>query len=205
LCRGPGAGRPLANAVEAALLPRPVRGPLHVALEEVTLDFVPPAGRDELLKLKESRDRYDRKRAELLLEELEKNGRIRSTYAYPLQVVRLGGDLLLVGLAGEAVVDYSLRLKKELAGSPVWVAGYCNDVFGYVPSLRVLKEGGYEGGGAMRYTRLAGPFAPTVEERIVGMVHELVKRVRLRSAIPRSWSVFTRVVSAGRSVGSALR
>ena len=55
------------------------------------------------------------------------------------------------------------------------VAGYTNDVFGYVPSLRVLKEGGYEGGGAMRFSRLPGPFAATVEERIVAKVHAMVK------------------------------
>jgi hypothetical protein len=173
-------GRALANAVEAALLPRakPVRGPLRVALEEVTLDFVPPAGRDELLKMKESADKYDRRKAQLLLDELEKTGSIRATYAYPVQVVQFGGDLTLVALAGEVVVDYALRLKKELPQAPLWVAGYSNDVFGYVPSLRVLKEGGYEGGGAMRFTRLPGPFAPTVEERIVAKVHELVKRLR---------------------------
>jgi hypothetical protein len=54
-------------------------------------------------------------------------------------------------------------------------------VGGYVPSLRVLKEGGYEGGGAMRYSTMVGPFAPSVEERILAKVHELVSRVR-RSA-----------------------
>jgi hypothetical protein len=173
-------GRSLATAVEAALLPKPepVRGPLRVALEEVTLNFVPPSGRDELLKQKESRDKFERRRAELLLKELEKNGRIHSTYAYPVQAIQFGTDLTLVGLAGETVVDYSLRLKKELNGTPLWVAGYCNDVFGYVPSVRVLKEGGYEGGGAMRYTRLAGPFAPSVEECIINKVHTLVKEVR---------------------------
>jgi hypothetical protein len=172
-------GRSLANAVEAALLPkpRPVRGPLRTALAEVTLDFVPPATRNELLEMRESGDRYARRKATLLLEELERNGRIRSTYAYPVQVVRFGDDLTLVALAGEPVVDYSLRLKRELTGTPLWVAGYSNDVFGYVPSLRVLKEGGYEGGDAFRYSSLAGPFTPTVEERIVETVHDLVRQV----------------------------
>jgi neutral ceramidase len=175
-------GRALANAALAALLPksRPVRGPLRTALAEVTLDFVPPAGRDELLKLRESRDRYARRKALLLLGELEKTGRIRSTYAYPVQVIRFGSDLTLVALAGETVVDYSLRLKRELTGSPIWVAGYCNDVFGYVPSRRVLKEGGYEAGDAFRYSVLAGPFAPSVEERIVETVHKLVKQVEAK-------------------------
>ncbi len=173
-------GRALANAVEAALLPkaRPVRGPLRSVWEEVTLDFAPPPGRDAWLQLLESADALDRRRAKHFLAELEKHGKVRSTYDYPIQVVQFGGDLTLIALAGEVVVDYSLRLKRELPGVPLWVAAYSNDVFGYVPSARVLKEGGYEGGGAMRFTPLPGPFAPTVEERIVEKVHALVRRAR---------------------------
>jgi hypothetical protein len=174
-------GQALASAVEAALLPRarPVRGPLRTALAEATLEFVPPPGRDQLLQMKESRDAVERRKASMLLEELEKTGRIRSTYPYPIQVVQFGQDLTLIALAGESVVDYALRLKRELAGMPLWVAGYSNDVFGYVPSLRVLREGGYEGVDAIRrYSPLAGPFAPSVEERIVTKVQELVKQVR---------------------------
>jgi hypothetical protein len=173
-------GRSLATAVEAALLPksRPVRGPLRVALEEVTLDFVPPSGRDELLRKQETGDKYARKNAHALLDELARTGRIRSNYAYPIQVVQFGKDLTLVALAGEVVVDYSLRLKRELAGTPLWVAGYTNDIFTYVPSVRVLKEGGYEGAEAIRFTNLPGPFAPSVEERIVSKVHELMRRLR---------------------------
>jgi sugar lactone lactonase YvrE/predicted amidohydrolase len=174
-------GRSLANAVEAALLPkpRPVGGPLRLALDEVELQFAPPPTREELDQLKESKDAVDRRRAERLLDELDRNGKIRDTYSYPIQAVRIGDDLLLVALAGETVVDFSLRLKRELAGpAAVWIAGYSNDVFGYVPSLRVLREGGYEGGGAMRFSSLPGPFAESVEERIIGKVHELVARVR---------------------------
>ena len=66
------------------------------------------------------------------------------------------------------------RLKRELTGTAVWVAGYLNDVMGYIPSVRVLKEGGYEAGGAMRFsTTHPGPWAESVEERIVKQVHEL--------------------------------
>ncbi|GEM_PF-177905 len=174
-------GRSLANAVEAALLPKPrtLAGPLRTVLEEVELQFAPPPSRDELAKLRESQDKTDVRRASLLLDELDRTGKIRDTYSYPVQAVQFGGDLTLVALAGEVVVDYSLRLKRELAGPPaVWIAGYSNDVFGYVPSRRVLAEGGYEGGGAMRFTSLPGPFAESVEDRITTKVHELVGRVR---------------------------
>ncbi|MDG1894243.1 MAG: hypothetical protein P8J37_04970, partial [Fuerstiella sp.] len=98
---------------------------------------------------------------------------------------RFGEDLTLIALPGETVVDYSLRLKNELStgdgsGPSVWVAGYSNDVFAYVPSRRVLLEGGYEAGGAMRYMTTVlqhGPFTPTVEERIVSKVHELNRKL----------------------------
>ncbi|HUT95849.1 MAG TPA: neutral/alkaline non-lysosomal ceramidase N-terminal domain-containing protein [Thermoguttaceae bacterium] len=171
-------GRALANGVEAALVsrPRPVRGPIRAALEEVTLEFAEPPSREDLQKQAESKNKYEHRHAEALLRELEENGRIRTTYPYLVQIVRFGDDLTLVALAGEVVVDYSLRLKSELAGAPVWVAGYSNDVFGYLPTLKVLEEGGYEGGDAMRYTTLPGPFAPSVETLVVDKVHELFRK-----------------------------
>lgn len=174
-------GRSLATAVEAALLPqaKPIRGPLRSALKEVRLEFAPAPSREELERAAKSPNKYEQKHAELLLDELKENGRIRSEYSYPVQVAQLGNDLTIVALAGEVVVDYSLRLKREISGTTVWMAGYSNDVFAYIPSLRVLKEGGYEGGGAMLYTTLPGPWAPETEERIVGTVHELVRGLRM--------------------------
>lgn len=75
-------------------------------------------------------------------------------------------------------MDYSLRLQQDLADDArmIWVAGYSNHVFGYLPSERVLREGGYEGGGAMRYTQYPGPFAAGVEKRIVGAVKALLQQ-----------------------------
>ena len=173
-------GRALANGVETALAcrARPVRGPIRSALDTVTLEFAEPPTREELEQRMESSNKYERRHAATLLKELDQNGNIRTTYPYLVQVVQFGNDLTVVALAGEVVVDYSLRLKKELAGPAVWVAGYCNEVFGYIPSLRILREGGYEGGDAMRYTDLPGPFAPSVEKRVVNKVHELANRVR---------------------------
>lgn len=173
-------GRALANGVETALSiqTRPIGGPIQAFLETVTLEFAEPPSREQLEEQAKSNDRYERKHAEVLLDELKRTGKITKTYPYLVQVLRFGDDLTLVALAGEVVVDYSLRLKAEIADSAVWVAGYSNDVFGYVPSLRILQEGGYEGGGAMRYTPLPGPFAPSIEELIVSKVHEMVDKAR---------------------------
>jgi len=171
-------GRTLALAVEAALQtrPQPLRGPLCAALEDVALDFAPVPPREQLERTAAAQREPDRSHAQRLLKELEETGRIRSTYPCPVQVVRFGRDLTLVALGGETVVDYALRLKRELAGPSVWVAGYSNDVFTYLPSARVLAEGGYEAGQAAKWGSLPGPFTDTVEERVVGKVLELARQ-----------------------------
>lgn len=80
-----------------------------------------------------------------------------------------------MALGSEVVVDYSLRLKKEIPGAGTWGVGYSNDYFGYMASRRVLQEGDDEGGGANRAIH-PGYWAPSLEERIVGRVHELRRR-----------------------------
>ena len=74
------------------------------------------------------------------------------------------------------VVDYDLRLKKMFGADRLWVSAYSNDVMGYIPSLRVLKEGGYEGGGAMIYYVRPGPWSDAVEDTIVHAVERLVRK-----------------------------
>ena len=83
-----------------------------------------------------------------------------------MQVVRFGPDLTLLALAGEVVVDYALRSKREFPDENLVVAGYCHDVMCYIPSRRVLREGGYEAVESMIYYGQPGPFAESVEEDI---------------------------------------
>lgn len=174
-------GRALANAVEAALTVAPkqvVTGSVKAAMGNVALPFAPPPSRAELEKLAASTNRWEAAHASMQLKKLELEGKLASSYDYPVQVVKLGPDFTLVALAGEVVVDYALRLKRELPKkSTIWVAGYSNDVMGYIPSRRVLEEGGYEAGGAMLYTAHPGPWKPEVEELIIGKVHELDRQL----------------------------
>ncbi len=86
---------------------------------------------------------------------------------------RFGDQLTMVFLGGEVVVDYALRLKKELGSGPVWVSGYCNDLFAYVASERVRREGGYEVDGSMIYYNQPGPWAEGTEELLVRRILEL--------------------------------
>ena len=91
---------------------------------------------------------------------------------------QFGTDLTLVAIGGETTVDYSLRLKREMASLPsaLWVAGYSNDVFGYLGSRRVIVEGGYEGYSANMWD-FPGPWATHSEERVIGKVYELIRSI----------------------------
>jgi hypothetical protein len=177
-------GEELAAAVEKVLVRelQSVRGPLKTAYEEFPVAFATPPGREELQAQLENKDVYHRNWAEAMLKILDRDGHLPAEYPYPLQIWQFGQDLTLIALGSEVVVDYDLRLKKELGAEKLWVAAYCNDVFAYIPSLRVLQGGGYEGGGAMVYYGQPGPFAPPIEETIIGKVHDLIRRVRSESS-----------------------
>ena len=177
-----GYGQQIADGVSAVLRGemRPVAGPLATRYAEIDLPFGQLPTREQLEQQKASadpKDRYLARRAGMLLERLEREGKLQETYPYPVQTWRLGpAGPTLVLLGGEVVVDYSLRFKRELGGSGnVWPIGYANDVMAYVPSKRVLDEGGYEGGGAMVYYGLPASWGAEVEERIVGEVRRQVK------------------------------
>lgn len=170
-------GQSLAAAVDEVLggSMRPLGGPLTAGFERVDLRLADPPAREQLEKLLQDKNKYQQRLARHLLDELDAGRALPTSYPCPVQVIRFGQDLLMVALAGEVCVDYALRLRRELAGRPIWVASYCNDIFAYVPSERVLQEGGYEGGEAMVYFGMHGPFQPGLEQQIIGAAKRLAE------------------------------
>src|SRR5262245_42763229 len=140
-------GKELAGAVEDALKanPTPLTEKLTAKHAETELPFDPIPGKERWTTDAQSKTHAVRIRAERMLKKLE-FGPIPDRYLhYPVQVWRFGDQLTWVALGGEVVIDYNLRLKKELGGkNPVWISGYSTDVMAYIPSARVLKEGGTE-------------------------------------------------------------
>ena len=173
-------GNSLAAAVDEVLKQKlhPVRGRLAVAFSRIDLPFVDPPSKEELQQRAQGKNVYHQRLARRLLDELAQGRRLETSYPCPLQVVCLGRDFTLVGMSGEVVVDYMLRLRQEFPGERLWVASYCNEVFAYVPSERVLAEGGYEGGDAMVYFGWYGPFQRGLEDRLVGEIKKLVTQCR---------------------------
>ena len=111
----------------------------------------------------------------MLLEQINAGQPLQQNYPYPVSLWKIGDDIQFISLGGEVVVDFAIRLKAELAGMKTWVAGYSNDVMAYIPSRRVLIEGGYEGEGAMVYYGLPTKWSLDVEESIVREVHRQIQ------------------------------
>jgi len=171
-------GSQLADSVEAVLKQtlEPLSGTLVVRSRTLELPLAKVPTAEEVEKEAKGTDRFAAARAQSYLKLLSKGQTIPGAYPYPIQAWRLGPKLIVVNLGGEVVVDYALRIKQELGPERTWVAGYANDVMAYIPSRRVLLEGGYEGGGAMVYYGLPSPWTPSIEESIVGAVRGLVPK-----------------------------
>ncbi len=161
---------------------QPVRPPIRAALELASLDFAPHT-RATFEQEAASPDKFRQRRARLMLAAYDEGRPVRST-PYPVQAIRFGRELTLLALAGETVVDYALRVKRELPGESLIVAGYCHDVMCYIPSRRVLQEGGYEAVENTIYYGQPGPLAETVEDRVMAAVHAVAKQVGLRQELP---------------------
>ncbi len=172
-------GQALAAAVREALPSlTPVTGQTRAAMAWPELPFEKTLSPGEWKKRFGLEDPYVARHARMMAAIEAREGRLPASQKIPLQVWRFGEDLTMVALGGEVVVDYAIRLRRDHPEANVWPVGYANDVFGYVPSRRVLDEGGYEGGGALLYYGRPGPFDATVEERIFTEIARLMRSTR---------------------------
>jgi len=165
-------GQRLAAAVDDVLgAPmKPLAPTVRSTYREVPLPLDTLPSRDTIAKDAESKDSFVAARAKMFLREIDAGRPLSPTYPYPIGQWTLGEDIQWVFLGGEVVVDYAVRIKGEQRGPRTWVAAYSNDVMAYIPSRRVLQEGGYEGGGAMVYYGLPTIWKPEVEQMIVEAV-----------------------------------
>jgi neutral ceramidase len=166
-----GYGKQLAESVEGVIRGplKPIDGAIKTSYEENALAFATLPTKDQIERDAKSENFYIASRAKHLLNTIESRGQIESSYPYPVEVWRLG-DLTWVFLGGEVVVDFALRIKRNLGSSRTWVSAYCNDVMAYIPSKRVLTEGGYEGATAMIYYGQPTVWSDEVEEAIIAAV-----------------------------------
>jgi hypothetical protein len=157
---------------------RPVNGALKIAYEEVELPFVDLPTREQMQKDAASKDTYVQQRARNFLALMDAGKPVPKSVPLPVAVVRLGDQLTFVLMGGEVVVDYSRRLKRLLAAEHPWLIGYAYEVPAYIPSVRLIKEGGYESDYSLLYYGFYGPFRTSIEDLLVNRVLDLVKKPR---------------------------
>jgi hypothetical protein len=156
---------------------QPVHGSLMIAFDRVDLPLQ-KLSRHELEKLAAGKRGIQPGIARQMLAHLDHGEKLPTRYRCPLTVWQFDHDLTLFGLSGEVVVDYVPLLEKALGPNRLWIAAYCNDVYGYLPSARVLKEGGYETRGL--YSGGLGFFDAKAQDVLVEKVRELAQRAGRR-------------------------
>ncbi len=157
----------------------PIRGPLKILHHTVTLPLQSHLTKAGIERLGQGRGGWRSFVAEGMLEALQRDGKLPESYSTPIALWQFGDDLTLVGLSGEVVVDYVTLLEDALGPRRLWIAAYCNDVYGYLPSARVLEQGGYETRGL--YYGSIGLFSPRAQDVLVDHVKQMAATARKNS------------------------
>lgn len=176
-------GTSLAEAVDKILNGKMsgIDGKVKTTFDRVNIPFGPPPTKEEFEKRMGDSNVFRKKHAERMLARLIRDGKLASEYPYPIQIFQIGKDFTLVGLSGEVVTDYALRLKQELGTDGLWVAGYTNEVMAYIPSARMFSEGGYEVVESMIYYDQPSSWSPALEEIIINKTKEMAESVGRKS------------------------
>lgn len=152
---------------------------LKTGYKEINLPLGPIPTKEELLKVESTSKNYTKKWARRLIDQLEKGEALPKSYPhYPVQIWKLG-DLNWVTMGGEVVIEYALKIK-ELFGKETFVLGYSNDMMAYIPSLKVLREGGYEGATSQVYFKgMSSTWDPGIETRILHGIIDLASEMEV--------------------------
>ncbi len=157
-----------------------VHGPLRVRLDKADLPLKPVPSRKRLKRMANG-PHHRRFNARRMLKALDAGEPLPEVYTAPVAVWQFGEDLTLVGLPGEVVGEYVPRLEATIGHRNLWPAAYCNDVFGYLPTARVIEEGGYETKGLIVEI---GFFAKEAETVLLDTVERLARDAGRPSLTP---------------------
>ncbi|MCZ6675305.1 MAG: neutral/alkaline non-lysosomal ceramidase N-terminal domain-containing protein [Verrucomicrobia bacterium] len=153
---------------------KPVHGPLRTALKRVDLPLKEMSSRAELEQIARTGASFQKFYATGVLAMLEDGKLPPKVYNAPFAAWRFGKDLTLVGLSGETCVGYVELTERAIGHRNLWVAGYCNDVYGYLPTTQMLSEGGYETRGL--YSTI-GLFVPETEPTVMETVSAIARQI----------------------------
>jgi len=156
---------------------------LKTSYQEIELPLDEPYTIDELKEIEADAPEWQQRWAAHYIKKVEMGEQFSKEYPYyPVQSWQIG-DQILIALGGEVVVDYAIRLKENW-GNDLFIAAYSNDVMAYIPSERVLQEGGYEGNTSMRAYGHPAIWATGIENAIVHEVEQQLENLGRKKLTP---------------------
>jgi hypothetical protein len=163
-------GKEVCRVMETKL--QPVHGPLKCAAVTAALPLQ-TLDRAALEAITKGPKGVNKDSAEKMLAALDAGGKLPAEYDAPVEAWQFGQDLTLIALPDEVVVEYVQDLERAVGPLRLWVSAYNQEVAGYIPSARILKEGGYETRGLYFGT---GWFAPGVEDALTGAARNAAEK-----------------------------
>jgi hypothetical protein len=152
---------------------QPVQGPLRVEYTEADVPLQPVPPREVLEKMTGAAAHNGRR----MLAAVDRNEPLPKHHAQPLAVWQFGDDLTLVAISGEVVSAYVKLVQQALGPERLWVAGYSNEVDGYLADATIVAEGGYEARGLFGDI---GFYASEAQDVVVATIRQLAKEVGRR-------------------------
>src|SRR5439155_21816396 len=99
----------------------------------------------------------------------------RRSLRYEVQAWRLG-DLTAVALSGEVCADWGPMLRALAKTRHAMAIAYANEVPGYIPTARIIRECRYEGDTSHMAYFLPAPFQPQMEIELTALVEQALAR-----------------------------
>ena len=156
---------------------------LSTAYSEIELELNAPPTREELSRMVSEASGFQKQWAERMLGKMERGEPFRTSYPYPVQVWNLGTQPI-VCMGGEVLVDYTISFKR-IFGEDIFVMGFSNDGMAYIPSVRVLREGGYEGAVSQIVYGLPGTWKANIESKIIQGVMDLAEEADIQMPVSK--------------------
>jgi neutral ceramidase len=100
-----------------------------------------------------------------LLEE-QRTKTIPENYRMHLTKINLNRDVQIVGLSGEVVAGIARMVKDLYPDKNTVFLGYCSYNRLYIPTSKIIEEGGYEGDYSMVYCLAPAPFVKNIDKII---------------------------------------
>ena len=144
---------------------------LETDLEKITLPLREPPDKPQLDDMAQNGTRREQAWAQSLLAGY---GTEKPEILYAIQRITLSHSVDIVAMEGEVCVEYGLFAKSLDPERFIIPAGYCNRNPGYIPTRRMLGEGGYEPDESRLYYGLTS-FNKNIEGKIQDCLKELLK------------------------------